>query len=95
MPDRNKVIEAFERCFCEKHSSCPGCYQDGPGFGVECRKALLLDVLALLKEQESVEPILALNDGEHKLWQCGNCKVAVFTRDTKYCHNCGKAVKWE
>lgn len=53
------------------------------------------DVLELLNGKESVEPILALNDGEHKLWQCGNCKVAVFTRDTKYCHNCGKAVKWD
>ncbi len=61
MPDRNKVIKAFERCFCEKHSSCPGCYQDGPGFGMECRKALLMDVLALLKEQEKLIEELEYN----------------------------------
>lgn len=54
-----------------------------------------LETLELLKGQESVEPILALDDGEHKLWQCGNCKVAVFTRGTKYCHNCGKGLKWD
>lgn len=53
------------------------------------------DALELLKAQEPVEPILALNDGEHELWQCGNCKVAVFTRGTEYCHNCGKIVKWD
>lgn len=53
------------------------------------------DALELLKAQEPVEPILALDDGERKLWQCGNCKVAVFTYGTKYCHNCGKVVKWD
>ena len=55
MTDKEKVIDAFERCFCEKHEHCPGCYQNGPGFGVACRDALCMDVLALLKEQDSVE----------------------------------------
>lgn len=53
------------------------------------------DAEELLKGQEPVEPILALNDGEHELWQCGNCKVAVFQRGESYCHNCGRVVKWD
>lgn len=52
MTDREKIIDAFERCFCEENEHCPGCYQGGPGFGIECRNALCRDVHALLKEQE-------------------------------------------
>ena len=94
MPDREKVIKALE--ICSKLDNSDECPKECP-YGEEeytCGLVIMLqDMLELLKE--SVEPILALDDGEHKLWQCGNCKVAVFTRDTKYCHNCGKAVKWD
>ena len=54
MIDREKVIGAFNRCFCTENVTCPGCYLNGPGFGYECRRALCRDVLELLKEQESV-----------------------------------------
>ena len=43
------VIDAFERCFCSDTKECPGCYQDGPGLGYECRNKLCKDVLAILK----------------------------------------------
>ncbi|MBR2999377.1 MAG: hypothetical protein IKF39_00125 [Oscillospiraceae bacterium] len=54
MPDQKTIINAFERCFCEQHDRCPGCYQRGPGFGIACRNALCMDVLDLLKAQEAV-----------------------------------------
>ncbi len=47
---RREIIEAFEKCFVHGDGRCYGCYQDGPGFGVECRKRLLEDVLELLKK---------------------------------------------
>lgn len=89
MIDREKIIRLFERCIVNHApDACKDCPYD------DCIGTLLKDVWTVLKTPEPVEPILALDDGEHKLWQCGNCKVAVFTRDTKYCHNCGKVVKW-
>ena len=100
MTGREKVVSGLRHCLFD-HAAldildvtnhCNGCpYYTSP----ECECDLYYDALELLKTQEPVEPLLALNDGEHKLWQCGNCKVAVFTRDSKYCHNCGKAVKWD
>lgn len=86
MPDRNELIASLEGRIWG------GVIHKGGYIHVPQEEAEA--VLELLKG-ESVEPILALDDGEHKLWQCGNCKVAVFTRDTKYCHNCGKTVKWD
>ena len=87
MPDRNELIASLEGCIWggEMHK---GGYIHVPQEEAEA-------ILELLKTHEPVEPILALNDGEYKFWQCGNCKVAVFPRDAKYCHNCGKAVKWD
>ena len=92
MLSRKEIRTAFD-CCTQMPPKCLGC----PYFELEpheCERQLYADALELRKGQKSVEPILVLDDGEHKLWQCGNCKVAVFTRDTKYCHNCGKAVKW-
>lgn len=49
------------------------------------------DALALLKEQEAVEPT----------WQqgkayCGSCGKRIPLKiGARFCHKCGKAVKWE
>ena len=51
--DDATVIDAFERCFCSDAEGCPGCYQDGPGFGYECRKSLCQDVLLLIKKLQN------------------------------------------
>ncbi len=59
------------------------------------------DALALLKEQEPVEPIL-----EQDFMVCGNCGHEVIWQkiigdnilveeQLDYCPQCGKAVKWE
>ena len=51
------IIDAFERCFCSDVDKCPGCYQNGPGFGIECRRSLCRDVLRLLKGDNNAERV--------------------------------------
>ena len=62
------------------------------------------NVIALLKEQEPVEPYMDY-DG-HDVWQCGKCGATIFhiyhnesDKDwksyAKFCRQCGKAVKWD
>lgn len=52
------------------------------------------DALALLKEQEAVEPIPPIDDSD--LWRCGNCGHQMFRVVRQlYCPKCGRAVKWE
>jgi hypothetical protein len=55
----------------------------------------LNDVLTLLKEQEPVEPAKEYSGGGVTWWNvCGNCNTAINPND-KYCHECGRAVKWD
>lgn len=88
MADREKMIHIIKRCVNHEQNACEDCPYDN------CIDMMLKDIVALLEASEPVEPILALDDGKHKLWQCGNCKVAVFQRGESYCHNCGRKVKW-
>jgi len=59
--------------------------------------------IALLKEQEAVEPYMDY-DG-HDVWRCGNCGATIFHIEhsqadedwksyAKFCRQCGKKVKW-
>jgi len=54
-------------------------------------------VLALLKEQEAVEPTVSgieEHDGHGSWWyQCGKCKMPIDYGD-RFCRRCGQAVKW-
>lgn len=54
------------------------------------------DAIALLKEQDAVEPRIQTDfDGKGTWWYiCGSCNNAVSPKD-KYCRECGKMVKWE
>ena len=55
---------------------------------------VLNEALALLKEQEAVKPDREHSGGGTTWWNvCGNCKTAINPND-KFCHECGKAVKW-
>lgn len=53
---------------------------------------LISDAIALLKEQEPVEPFEeGIND-----FNCGKCGAGLSVdNDWKYCPHCGKKVKWE
>jgi len=63
MESNEVIIDAFVRCMCHENEGCPGCYQNGPGFGFECRKALCKDVAMVLRSQQSEIENLHNRDG--------------------------------
>ena len=99
MIDREKVITGLEHCITDepccrqKYITCP--YTPRKTGDDNCARALAKDVLALLKEQEAVEPIPPTE--ESGLWRCGKCHRRLFCVDDKdlFCSKCGQAVKWE
>ena len=52
------------------------------------------DAIELLKEQETVEPVLV-----GRMWECGRCyaPVGIFMDDRRdqFCRTCGTKVKWD
>jgi len=88
MPDREKVIRLIEEeiSVCESVNQC---YRtiDLPA---------LRDILALLKEQEAVEPKTddAWPSRIKTCGACGTCLFAVGDYKPKYCAECGRVVKW-
>ena len=85
--DRDKIIKDLEFCV-------------NGHFKVEL--SLATKILALLKEQEAVKPVLDEQTG--RLWLCGKCGSYVGFEDNdphdpsefdKYCRKCGRPVLWE
>ena len=97
--DREKVIKGLEVCTKPGTRGCFYDMKECPYDENGCRMALMRDALALLKEQEAVEPY------QHDaVWLCGNCEKEVVGWDDDidgkenrypYCRQCGKSVKWE
>lgn len=93
MPDREKVIKGLE--YCEEYfNCCDKCpYWDG---STHCTADLTHDALALLKEQETVEPIL-IREGRNNNYndyvcpRCGNEVVY----EQNYCIECGIPFLWK
>lgn len=86
MLDREKVIKEFELFIKEYHPACTS-------EGVELD--MFMEVLSLLKEQKAVKPLREHSGGGTTWWNvCGACRTAINPND-KYCHECGRAVKWE
>jgi hypothetical protein len=108
MPDREKVIKGFECCHVMVHdlgpdkTSCGICpYKDVQTEeqidlgGIECIAVLHDDALALLKEQEAVEPkAIRMNGFGDPVYACGKCGLLI-TKSMHYCHKCGKRIDWE
>ena len=99
--DRENVIKGFEICDNNEDgivcNNCPykedkwnGAWEDETG--KTCFQTLHADVLALLKEQEAVEP--KHNPLSPTDWFCGKCGMCI-SRFHDYCPSCGNAVKWE
>jgi len=87
MPDREKVIKAFEHLL----NAAKGNYQDFVDLTVDGGE----EILALLKEQEAVEPkAIRMNAFGHPVYACGKCGHLI-TESMNYCHECGKRIKWE
>lgn len=106
MPDREKVIKALETCANREPGeyTCNKCPYEARVDDDGCEVNLALDALALLKEQEPVEPYADFCG--HDVWRCGNCGAAIFyfhndasdedeKEFSKFCTHCGKPVKWE
>ena len=95
MPDREKVTYDIERCICRVPDACRDCshYQDDR---LDCMEKLLADALALLKEQEAVEPILVREgwNKHHNNYVCPRCDNDVFY-EQNYCTECGVRFLWE
>lgn len=78
--DREKIIKGIQECDLNG-----GLIGNCPYKGI----------LMLLKEQEAVRPERQHSGGGTTWWNvCGNCRTAINPND-KFCHECGKAVKWE
>ena len=89
MPDLAKVIRGLECCNApNRHEGCP---YDGAAHYNICTHQLLTDAIALLREQEPVEPI---RNRLTSVQRCGNCKAFIYVPPYKYCPLCGKEVKW-
>ena len=95
MTDREKVIYDIERCICHVPDACRDYSHYGHGEVIGCMEELLTDALALLKEQEAVEPIsYHRSDGTIFKHECRKCRTKIFKMDL-FCRHCGQAVKWE
>lgn len=92
MIDKNEIIQGLHEIVDQKTS-------DGIVDGVN--QQLISRTLALLKEQEAVEPVItpcAVNaDGEVEIAkrECGHCGYQFFTEKPNYCENCGTPILWE
>jgi hypothetical protein len=98
MADYEKVIKGLECCLGSNDCDIEP-KEDCPYKGMcLCAMALGLDVLALLKEQEAVEPKkTAYQRVDHTIayrYRCGTCDMSIFP-SYKYCPFCGQAVKWD
>lgn len=93
MTDKEQIINKIE----EEISLAE--YWDEPYRTVDLQ--LLIDVLAILKEQEPVEAIDIIDEkypvgdnNRYKGYRCGKCKE-VIPWDANYCLYCGRKVKWD
>ena len=90
MKNRDDIVTAFTGYVC---NFVPCCTSD------DYHLELLKKVLALLKEQDAVEPYIAgsgesFETAETWWYECGNCNNPIDPND-KFCRHCGRQVKWE
>lgn len=94
MIDEAKVADAFRNCITEpKCKDCP--WESCERFNhkhIEIPADLALEVNNIV--QRSVGAEAELEGGGHTwFFVCGECH-AILKEHAKYCHECGKRVKW-
>ena len=91
MVDIEKVIRAVDSCFdywLDKHGYLRQ-------LELERVRQIKADAITILKEPEAVEPEKEHSGSGVTWWNvCGNCKTAINPND-KFCHECGRRIKWE
>jgi len=93
MPDMEKVIKGLECAIGIRGvKNCDNCPYDNDFNCLGC-DIVMRDALALLKEQEPVEP-RSMSDCA---WQysCGECKKPLYAHGFAYCPWCGRRIKWQ
>lgn len=99
MIGREKVIKGLELCTNISQDGClmlcPYKDEKDETYSGFCEQVLKQDALALLKEQEAVEPIhYHRSDGTIFKYECRQCRTKIFKMDL-FCRHCGRSVKWE
>jgi hypothetical protein len=94
-PDREMIIKGlYQHCEGSMFDRCGECpYYEVADEPFRCRDALLMDVLALLREQEPVKPNKP-GTAYKTVWSCGVCSHPL-TTNWVACPSCGKKVKWD
>lgn len=87
MTDREKIIKAIEKA--KKQSEQYALDR----IVIPFKEADM--ILALLKEQEAVEPEVEVLNEIDRIYRCPKCHKCFFYEKQKYCDQCGQAVKWE
>ena len=93
--DREKVMQALDDSLKNQHCG----FVDGIGDVYAVSEETIKNIIALLKEQEAVEPQktpfpdASRSDGSW-FYVCGECSKPIDPMD-KFCRWCGRAVKWE
>ena len=86
MLDREKVIKGLQEAVVVINDHVPVQY-------VGYTEAACLDAITLLRKQEPVAPVCTEYDRSIVLFSCRDCKTQLLYGQ-RYCHMCGKAVKW-
>lgn len=92
MPDRDKVIKGLELL---AHWPDGLIFQDKEKWIKPCCER----AVAMLKEQEAVEPIKMQRMDDNfsffvPYFLCGNCRYELEGKDVMFCAHCGRKVKW-
>lgn len=95
---RGKVIKGLECCGgISSVYECP--YQGSEGCD-NCRGNIYLDALTMLKLQEPQKAKNIISTAASGIGECPSCGAGLNTafipgeKFTKFCYNCGQAVKW-
>ena len=105
-----RIIEllAFERKCVESADECDrNCAECNLVQNTDELLEMYDSVITLLKAQESVKPHVEFNPAGQPMWCCGKCGTTLFFKfprqtddedqrsEHRFCHYCGRAVKWE
>ena len=99
MIDKQKIVESLKDSLSNLHCG----FVEGIGNVYAVSEETINHTLELLKEQEPEEPVVGMCHfarhstkpyGMEFWYTCGSCGVEI-KRSDKFCHECGKEVKWE
>ena len=93
--DREKVIKALECCSRPAIRKCKECPYESYCYHDSLCDITIHDALALLKEQEAVEPKTGhwIYKKCDDMFMCSSCGKYSIRNDYPYCHWCGVKMK--